>query len=180
MIRFRLSARQAVPSGATAPGSASPPVGATGDCDFVTTCYTPRRLQVAYGIEPLLKRGIDGRGETVVFPELAEPQLSPPVVSDLRQDLAQFDSLFSLPAARLRVVTSLAGSPSPWLAYGEEALDVEIVHAVAPTRPRRIRHERRCHGTGGKRGHRDDLAGTTRRIQVIRRGQRLGERAGRG
>jgi hypothetical protein len=76
MIRFRLSARQAVPPGATAPGSANPPVGATGDCDSVTTCYTPHRLQVAYGIEPLLKRGIDGRGETVVFPELAEPQLS--------------------------------------------------------------------------------------------------------
>src|SRR5260221_7317497 len=36
----------------------------------------PHRLQVADGIEPLLKRGIDGRSETVVFPELAEPQLS--------------------------------------------------------------------------------------------------------
>lgn len=68
MIRFQLSARQAVPQGATAPGSANPPVGATGDCDSVTTCYTPHRLQVAYGIEPLLKRGIDDRGETVVFP----------------------------------------------------------------------------------------------------------------
>jgi hypothetical protein len=41
MIRFRLSARQAVPPGATAPGSANPPVGVTGDCDSVTTCYTP-------------------------------------------------------------------------------------------------------------------------------------------
>jgi subtilase family serine protease len=66
------------------------------------------------------------------------------VVSDLRQDLAQFDGLFSLPAARLRVVTSFAGSASPWLAYGEEVLDVEIVHAVAPDAARRIRHERRC------------------------------------
>jgi subtilase family serine protease len=37
----------------------------------VTTCYTPGQIQVAYGIRPLLDRGIDGRGETVVLPELA-------------------------------------------------------------------------------------------------------------
>jgi subtilase family serine protease len=42
-----------------------------------TTCYTPRQLEVAYGVEPLLRRGIDGRGETVVLPELAETQLNP-------------------------------------------------------------------------------------------------------
>jgi len=90
---------------------------------------------VAYGIEPLLKRGIDGRGETVVFP--SSPSRSCPACGqrNLRQELAQFDSLFSLPAAKLRVVTSFPGSASPWLAYGEEVLDVEIVHAVAPTRP---------------------------------------------
>jgi subtilase family serine protease len=102
------------------------------DCDSVTTCYTPKQIEVAYGIRPLLERGIDGRGETVVLPELAETQLLPPVVSDLRQDMARFDSLFGLPAARLKVVTSLAGSSSPWLANGEEVLDAENVHAVAP------------------------------------------------
>jgi subtilase family serine protease len=102
------------------------------DCDSVTTCYTPRQIQIAYGIRPLLERGIDGRGETVVLPELAETQLSPPVVSDLRQDMSRFDRLFGLPPARLRVVTTLAGSPSPWLANGEEVLDAENVHAVAP------------------------------------------------
>jgi hypothetical protein len=40
---------------------------------------------VAYGIKPLLDRGINGRGETVVFPELAESQLNPPLVTDMRQ-----------------------------------------------------------------------------------------------
>jgi kumamolisin len=87
---------------------------------------------VAYGIRPLLARGINGRGETVVLPELAEPHLAPPAVSDLRQDLAQFDQLFGLPAARLRVVTRLAGPAAPWLANGEEVLDVEMAHVVAP------------------------------------------------
>jgi subtilase family serine protease len=111
---------------------ASPPPGSTADCNSVTTCYTPQQLQVAYGIDPLLGRGINGRGETVVLPELAESQLNPPRVTDMRQDMAAFDSLFHLPAARMRVVTTLAGARSPWLAFGEEVLDVEMVHALAP------------------------------------------------
>ena len=67
-----------------------------------TTCYTPQQLEVAYGVQPLLRRGIDGRGETVVLPELAETQLNPPLVTDLRQDFAAYDRLYHLPALRLR------------------------------------------------------------------------------
>ena len=119
-------------SPASAPGPGSSPASATADCDSVTTCYTPGQLQAAYGVRPLLDRGIDGRGQTVVLPELAQTQLSPPQVSDIRQDLARFDRLFGLPAARLRAVASLAGSASPWLASDEEVVDAEMVHAVAP------------------------------------------------
>ena len=118
--------------GGPAEQPAAPPPSSTADCDSVTTCYTPQQLQVAYGIKPLLDRGINGRGETVVLPELAESQLNPPLVTDMRQDMAAFDSLFHLPAARMRVVTTLAGARSPWLAFGEEVLDVEMVHALAP------------------------------------------------
>jgi subtilase family serine protease len=64
------------------------------------------------------------------MPEAA--QQPGPDASDIRQDMARFDSLFGLPAARLQVVNSLAGSGSPWLAGGEEAEDTEMVHAVAP------------------------------------------------
>ena len=110
----------------------APPPTSTADCNSVTTCYTPQQLQVAYGIKPLLGRGINGRGETVVLPELAESRLSPPLVTDMRQDMAAFDNMFHLPAARMRVVTALAGAGSPWLAFGEEVLDVEMVHALAP------------------------------------------------
>jgi kumamolisin len=121
-------------AGATAGASstASPAGGSTADCDSVTACYTPQQLQVAYGVRPLLDRGINGQGETVVLPELAESRLNPPLVTDMRQDMAAFDSLFHLPAARMRVVTTLAGARSPWLAFGEEVLDVEMVHALAP------------------------------------------------
>jgi subtilase family serine protease len=87
---------------------------------------------VAYGIRPLLDRGIDGRGETVVLPELAESRVNPPWVTDMRQDMTAFDSLYHLPAARMRVDSTLAGARSPWLAFEEEVLDVEMVHALAP------------------------------------------------
>ena len=103
-----------------------------GRCDSIGTCYTPRQLEAAYGVQPLLQRGVDGRGQTVVLPELAESQLSPPQVSDLRRDFAAFDHLFHLPAPRLRFVSTFAGPKEPWLAYGEEVLDAEMVHTIAP------------------------------------------------
>lgn len=68
-----------VPAQATgAARAATAAAGSTADCDSVTTCYTPEQLQVAYGVKPLLDRGIDGRGETVVLPELAENTPSEP------------------------------------------------------------------------------------------------------
>ena len=67
------------------------------------------------------QRGIDRRGQTVVLPELAEPEFPLPT-SDIRQDLVEFDKLFGLPAAKLQVNTSMAPLASPWLANGEELL----------------------------------------------------------
>jgi subtilase family serine protease len=100
---------------------------------YPPSCYAPRLFLTAYGIQPLLDRGIDGRGETVVVPEVAsQPPTAPPDVTDIRQDLARFDSLYDIPAARLQVVTTLAGKAAPYLAGFEEVEDVEIIHAVAP------------------------------------------------
>jgi subtilase family serine protease len=107
---------------------ASPP-----SCLTQALCYAPRQFQVAYGIAPLLDDGIDGRGQTVVLLEFAAGRTAaPPRITDIRQDLARFDSLFGLPVARLQIVKSLARSASPWLANEEEVEDTEIVHAVAP------------------------------------------------
>lgn len=102
-----------------------------GGCETLADCYSPQQVQTAYGVTPLLKQGIDGRGQTVVLPELAEPQFPLPS-SDIRRDLAQFDRLFHLPAARVRVDSKLAPKASPWMANGEEVLDTEMVHAIAP------------------------------------------------
>ena len=81
-------------------------------------------FQVAYGIQPLLTRGIDGRRETVTVLEPASssaapvtlppgvtpsPGQAPPASTDIRQDLKAFDSILGLPAAGIQVVITLAG-----------------------------------------------------------------------
>ena len=145
------------PALATARATASA-LSAASDCVLPpAACYTPSQFRVAYSIQPLLDRGIDGRGETVTDLETAVPANGPPgstiiqagptstatihvtgppdqppAVTDIRQDLARFDSLFRLPAARIQVVTSLAGSASPWQASSGEVGDLEELHMVAP------------------------------------------------
>jgi subtilase family serine protease len=55
--------------GASTPsaGASTAPAGAATDCLTLHTCYSPQQLEAAYGVAPLLARGIDGRGETVVL-----------------------------------------------------------------------------------------------------------------
>ena len=129
-----LAAAGCSPAASTATAaSATPPGVAVADCLTQALCYAPYQFRVAYGIQPLLDRGIDGRGETVVLLEFAaQPSAPPPAVTDIREDLALFDRVFGLPPALLQVANSLARSSSPWLASGEEVEDTEIVHAVAP------------------------------------------------
>jgi subtilase family serine protease len=148
------------PAAATARAT-TPALSAASDCLLPpAACYTPARFRVAYGIQPLLDRGIDGQGDTVtdlvpavsnapagsttiVQPgstttQTAGPPGQPPAVTDIRQDLERFDSLFRLPAARIQVVTSLAVSASRWQAGDEEVGDLEEVHMVAPAATLRV------------------------------------------
>jgi subtilase family serine protease len=124
-------------SASTARHSAGPAasVAVTG-CrhQYASACFTPQQLRVAYGFQPLLDRGTDGRGQIVELMEFANTPPQPPSlqVTDIRRDLALFDAVFRLPAARLQVDTSLAGSAWRWLAGLEEVEDAEIVHAIAP------------------------------------------------
>ncbi len=101
-----------------------------GPPNYFIQCYSPGQYQVAYGVAPLLSSGITGKGETVVMPELANRP--GPNFTDIRKDLAAFDSEFGLPAAKLKVTTTLAGASAPYVAGTEEVEDTEIVHAIAP------------------------------------------------
>jgi subtilase family serine protease len=151
------------PAPATPRATASA-LSAASDCFLPpAACYTPSQFRVAYGIQPLLDSGIDGRGETITDLEIAisanappgstiiqagptgtgtihvtGPPGQPPAITDIRQDLARFDSLFRLPAARIQVVTSLAGSASRWQASSGEVGDLEELHMVAPAATLRV------------------------------------------
>lgn len=93
----------------------------------------PSQLAVAYDLGPLLARGIDGAGQTIVIVD----SFGSPTIA---HDLATFDSYFGLPAPpSFRVIQpagkvppfSRRGSSGPGWA-GETSLDVEWAHAMAP------------------------------------------------
>ena len=96
------------------------------------TCYSLQAFRNAYGISPLLARGIDGRGRTVVLVEWGASTAGGPASSNIFQDMSAFDNYFHLPAVKLSVVPGPAPKASVDLAIGEEVEDVEMVHAVAP------------------------------------------------
>src|SRR5258707_14754489 len=56
--------------------SASPPPRSTADC--AASCYTPPQLEVAYGVQPLLRRGIAGSGTTPHPPQHTQTPPTPP------------------------------------------------------------------------------------------------------
>jgi subtilase family serine protease len=117
-------------STAKAATSATPGAVSCGPPGYFIQCYSPGQYRVAYGVAPLLKRGITGSGETVLMPELANAP--GPNFTDIRKDLAAFDRKFGLPTVKLTVTTTLAGASAPYVAGHEEVEDTEIVHAIAP------------------------------------------------
>ena len=121
---------------------AGPPAGAVSSCPMQTTdqspCYSPHQLRVAYGIKPLLDSGIDGHGETVTVLAPAPSSTPGDAGTDIRQDLKALNNMFGLPAARIQIVTTLAGAAAPWQAGTEEVGDTEIVHMVAPAAALRV------------------------------------------
>jgi subtilase family serine protease len=107
-----------------APGGPAPPQLAGG--------LTPAQLRAAYDTGPLLRRGIDGRGQTIV---IIDPFGSPTI----RRDLGVFDQQFGLPAPPSFRVIHPAGPVPPFRATaartgaaGETTLDVESAHLIAP------------------------------------------------
>jgi hypothetical protein len=114
------------------PGALAGP-GATSDCLAQAVCYTPLEFRVAYGAQPLVQRGIDGRGQAVVLIELPSPGST-----SLREDIARYDSRFGLQTASVAVYAAAGSHASASLAGGEEVEDAETVHAIAPDAAIRI------------------------------------------
>jgi subtilase family serine protease len=104
------------------------------DCvlQFTEPCYQPAQLQTAYNEQPLFKRGITGKGQTIV---IVDSFGSPTIRSDLRS----FDNAFGLPAPPSFRIISPAGRVPRYNGSGielgwagETTLDVDWAHAIAP------------------------------------------------
>jgi subtilase family serine protease len=103
------------------------------ECQTTTPaqCYGPEQIRHAYGIDKLAKKGLNGRGTTIVIVDAFQ---SPTI----RHDLANFDEAFGLPNPKLNVIAPQGLTPFDptddnqvgWSA--EISLDVEWAHAVAP------------------------------------------------
>ena len=93
-------------------------------------CFTPHAMRVAYGVEPLIQKGITGKGQTVVdIVSFGSPTL--------QTDVNAFSKQFGLPQVNIQVIAPLnekeydpKGDKPGWV--GETTLDVEMIHAMAP------------------------------------------------
>ena len=94
-------------------------------------CYSPQQIRTAYSIQPLLNKGITGKGRTIV---IIDAYQSPTV----QQDLNTFDTTFGLTPATVHVIAPDGLTPFDYndpnqLGWAEEiSLDVQWSHAVAP------------------------------------------------
>ncbi|MEP7023123.1 MAG: S53 family peptidase [Actinomycetota bacterium] len=109
-----------------------PPTTAFCERQFKIACYTPKQIQRAYRVPALLRKGITGKGTTIV---IVDSFGSP----TLRHDLAVFDRQAGLPDPPSLRVIEPAGKVPPYRPTdnregwaGETDLDVEYAHAMAP------------------------------------------------
>lgn len=94
-------------------------------------CYQPFQIQAAYGLTPLLNKGINGKGRTIAIIDAFQ---SPYVQSDL----SIFDSTFGLPEPVFQQIAPQGLTPfdpndGNQVGWAEEiTLDVLWAHAAAP------------------------------------------------
>jgi len=95
--------------------------------------YTPSQLRAAYGVGPDVAAGDNGRGETVA---VIDAYASPTLLADAQRYAARNDPGEPLASSQFSEVRTAgfndksACDASGW--FGEAALDVEAVHAMAP------------------------------------------------
>ena len=100
-----------------------------------TVCgYVPQQYQSAYGESSLLRAGVNGRGVTVA---ITDAYAAPTIY----QDAQQYNRVHQQPQFTPGQFTQITPGPNgydqesdcgPQGWYGEETLDVEAVHAMAP------------------------------------------------
>ncbi|MER6538839.1 S53 family peptidase [Streptomyces sp900105755] len=95
------------------------------------SCYTPLQYRTAYDLNALYRKGVTGKGRTIV---IVDSYGSPTV----QHDLDVYSKQFGLPSTKVKVVKwghvpafdPKNSDMTGWA--GETTLDVEMAHAVAP------------------------------------------------
>lgn len=99
---------------------------------YVICGYTPKQYQSAYGVKGLINKGVDGHGVTVA---ITDAYAAPTILKDTQT----YSRVYGLPTfakGQFRQVLPKNFNkfkecgPQGW--YGEETLDVQAVHAMAP------------------------------------------------
>jgi subtilase family serine protease len=102
---------------------------------FIPCGYDGDQLQTAYGVDQVVKGGIDGSGQTVA---IVDAYGSPTILQDVNA-YSKASDLPLMDSSQLQVISpvgtvhkheSKAQDPLGW--QGEVTLDVEAVHAMAP------------------------------------------------
>ncbi|MFI1168044.1 S8 family serine peptidase [Streptomyces sp. NPDC020801] len=94
-------------------------------------CYNPLQYRTAYNLNPLYRKGITGKGRTIVIVD----SFGSPTV---QHDLDVYSKQFGLPSTKVNVVkwgkVPVFDPKNPDMTgwAGETSLDVEMAHAVAP------------------------------------------------
>lgn len=99
---------------------------------YVICGYTPHQYQSAYGVKGLIDKGVDGRGLTVA---ITDAYAAPTIFEDTQK----YNKVYGLPKFTKGQFSQVLPKtfnmfkqcgPQGW--YGEETLDVQAVHAMAP------------------------------------------------
>jgi subtilase family serine protease len=112
-------------------GVSSPLSNAQCQAKWQINCYTPLQYRTAYDLNALYRKGVTGKGRTIV---IVDSYGSPTV----QHDLDVYSKQFGLPSTKVKVVKwghvpafdPKNSDMTGWA--GETTLDVEMAHAVAP------------------------------------------------
>jgi subtilase family serine protease len=113
-----------------------------GSWPYAPCGYTPSQLRTSYGVDAAVAAGNDGGGQTVaIIDAYASPTIADDVATySVRHGLptmngSQFQQVtapgtYKMPQAGAKGARGGVQDPQGW--YGEETLDVEAVHSIAP------------------------------------------------
>jgi subtilase family serine protease len=94
--------------------------------------FSPQDTIAFYDIGPLRKAGLDGAGETIVLPEQYDPKMAPAIERDLAVWAAHYGVAPFKVTWRSDKSWGSVDRDTAQGALGEVALDLEVVHGIAP------------------------------------------------